>query len=94
MYTALYEVYAEVHCLHAAYTTETDARLACLLNYSYDIQTGKRRNHSSSLSLTISPIGHILTSHWKAGQPLCKDSLFTAELPESAVADQVGISSL
>jgi hypothetical protein len=35
-------------------------------------------------------MGHILTSHRKVGQPVCKDSLFTAAVPESAAADQVG----
>jgi hypothetical protein len=58
--------------------------------FTYDLQIGKRRNHSALLSFTNSQIGHILTSHRKEGQPACKDSLFTAEVSESAAADQVG----
>ena len=68
----------------------TAARLACLLNYSHDIKRGKHRNYSASLSFTNSQIGHILMSHRKVGQPVWKDSLFTAAVPGSAAADQVG----
>jgi hypothetical protein len=60
------------------------------VGFTYDIQIGKRRNHSALLSFTNSRIGHILTSHQKVGQSVCKNSLFTAEVSESAAADQVG----